>query len=282
MFKGYTEPLLWISSEIPRSSVINSLYQLSDETGKEKIENALKLIYKHPRNEFNNQGFIELLVSIALLNITSLFPDIYKLSLRKDFKDVKSEYIPYFLDIHTYILKVLFGLTHERGELKALTYIAKRDILNKSYMLECFNFLMNSPKNNKFCLQFIPELLAQSTSNERDYEGVIYDYLKVFGEKEQINRINEIIKILNNQYPILLVNKFQQILQKNNIFIYENDTQDGKFYVSINNNIHAVFQKLIKTVKIWYLAQDTNKIVHEFNIVCQKKGKNELLSFLKK
>lgn len=280
LIRGYTAPLVWVSTDLPRSSVINHLYQLSDEKGKVKIENTLKTIYNNPRVEYSQQGFIELMICISLLNLTSLFPDIYRLALMQNYKNVKSEHISPFLDVHTYILKTLFGFSYERGELKSLTSIAKRDILDNKYMLECFTFLMYSPKNNKNSLEYLPYLLMQIPNRDRDYEGAVFAFLDVMGENELISKISEVIKILEHQDSNLLLNVFQNILSKNGISISENLNPDFYFELKIRNKKIKVPQKLKEKISICFRSQENIETKRITDEILMKNGRRSFLNFM--
>ena len=281
IFKGYTAPWLSNTSDIPRSSVVTNLFLYSDDVGKLKIENSLKAIYKNPRIDIYNQGFIELLTSIAFLNITSLFPDIYRLALKGYFKDKKSDYISDSLDFHTYILKVLFGLSYERQELKSLISIATRDIIDSRYMLECFNFLLHTPKGEKNCVKYLPYLLEQNQDNVRDYEGAVISFLTILGENNLIDRIMKVIKILDSFESFVLLNKFQNILLVNGIHINKKEEPKAIFEIFFKNKLFEVANRYKKQISSLFRAQENSEIRVLYNEILVKNGKKGLVDFLR-
>jgi hypothetical protein len=278
LINGFTAPLIGVSFEQSRSSIIEILYLLSDDKGKFKLRKTLKEIYKMiPLSDFQKQGLIELCECIALLSITELFPNLYKIALENFFKNTKSSFIPDYLDLHTIILKTLFGLPHERDEIDALTKLAKRDIADSKYTLECFHFLMYSPKHSKSCIKYIPLLLLETKKNERDYEGVILNYLKIMGDEEMILRIRDIVKLLKSKY---LLDKFQVMLSNGGItFTEEPNKSYNSLLIKINEMIKKVPQNLTQYFIDLFKAQENFKTIMITREVCSDDIKQNFLRY---
>ena len=255
LYMGYTSPLIGVSSEPERNSVIEQLYLVSDSVGKIKLRNSLKEVYyMTPLDKFNELGFIELLRCITLLNITGILPDLYKIALKSTLKNVKSDFIPSYIDMHTILLKTIFGLSNELEELDELEKIAKRDITDKKYMLECFHYLMVTPKFYNRCIDYIPELLLLINNNERDYKGIILKYLMIFGNGEIINRIVLIAKKLENRNE--LIKKFVDILLINNMNFIE--MEDG-LSLFLKEDEVKISEKYFKSIEPLLIEQENIK-----------------------
>jgi len=202
---GYTSPYIGGSPYKNRSSVIEDLYITgNDLIWREALREAIRDVFK--KTLFStDEAFIELLKTITLLNITELLPELYKYADTGKYKGVKSINIPEFIDKHTIILKSLFGLSIEKDELDNIIKIAKRDIKDKSYMLECFDFLSSNYKNSSQCVTYIPLLLGEMQYRKRNYKGVIIKYLNKFDSDlyETLNLVVEEIRKLKS-YKCLL------------------------------------------------------------------------------
>jgi hypothetical protein len=234
IFKGYTAPFITISSEQSRSSFVDQIYNLIPYKSRHNLLLAIIRIYKTiPSDYFISEGFINLLKCIVQLNISELLPELIKLAFNGGLKNKSFEGMSNSIDTHTYLLKSIFGMSHEKEELHFVARIALRDINDPKYTLECFYFLMQSAGYYEKCYKFIPNLLTNISSQDRDYEGAIEDYLKLIDDDEIISQINRISKLLQNNYSLLMA--FQMILQKCKI-VFNEAISDNRIVFSIKKD----------------------------------------------
>jgi len=282
---GETSPLRGVSPEKKRSALIKVLYvTINQPSWRYKIRNAIREISKStPIRYFSDQALIEFLKVIPRLNLTELLPVLYKYANEQDFKGRKSKFIPDFMDIHTRVLKSLFGLEVEKDGIDNIIAIAKRDIYDVSYMLECFHYLSANYKNSAQCVKYIPYLLLEAKSKTGDYEKVVAVYLSKFPSElsEKIRIIYEETekmvkaKKLEETEKWELLELFQKILSdigNDNCFLETILSLQKKkqkkqllgifFYKSIDS--------MAKDNKIYYrtMSNPTESTLNQFQILC--------------
>jgi len=256
---GHTSPLFGVPSELYRSVFIEHLYLSSeDKVWRQKLRAAVKEIYKMtPLSEYESYMIIELLKCIALLNITDLKQDLYKEALIGTFKNKKSPFLPNFIDLHTIILKALFGLTHDTGEISDSINIAERDISDPMYMLECFHFLILTQGNSMKYINYLPGLLQQCAENKRGYFEAVEYYLKLFTKENILKIISDMDSILQDKK---LISTFQKILSHIGILFRSTDEEDNEERISL-----VKYDKLNIFLYI-YTAQVNDEILNTLRI----------------
>jgi len=218
---GHTSPLIGVSPDEYPSSIIEDLYLSCNQySWRNNMRGAIKNVFNKMIMTYDGEAFTELLNTISLLNITELLPALRQYAKNEEFKEITSECLPNDIDLHNMLLKSLFGLNIEKKDLACIMEIAERDKEDLKYGLECFHFL-TSHKSDLQCVDYIPLLLEQAKSSNRDYAGVIMEYLHRFRNNicEKLDLILE--KLEKADEELLYI--FQEILSRKGISLSEND-----------------------------------------------------------
>jgi hypothetical protein len=220
LLKGYTSPLLSISLEQSRGSIIHQLYNLCDTEGQEKIINSTILLYKRiPSQQFVTRGFLEIMETISRLNITELFFDLYRLGFEGFLRNKRLDEQDVSIDFHAYLLKTIFGLTLEKKIVKLIIKLIRRYISDSRYTLECFTTLYQIAGCFDESIKYTPMLLKQINSKERDYAGVLQRFIESMDEENVNKYVMKIASMISKDEE--LISAFQNVLFKSKIYIYD-------------------------------------------------------------
>lgn len=236
---GYTAPLISMPMIQTCSSFISQIFDFSkDFNFKMRFKEIIKKIYRsYPKDKYQDYTFIELLIIIGRLNITSLFPELWRDAWGEIFKNKFIKNYPKSFDLHTVLLKCLFGISPEGKNVPDLTMIIRRDIFNPKYMLECFETLYLLPKNISNAIYYIPLLLEQIPSNKRDFEGTLCDFINTLGINNLKRYVADILKsIMHDDNLIESLSNVFHMLNIDTLYNYPD------FYISCNNknNLYKV------------------------------------------
>jgi hypothetical protein len=271
---GHTNPLIGVDPNEDRSFIVEDLYtSCKEQAWRYKVRNAIIEIFKiTPLPDFDDKAFIDFLRVITLLNITELLPELYKYADGR-YKGKKSEYIRDYIDKHTIVLRSLFGLCTEIKETDNIIRIAKRDITDEKYMLECFYFLSRNYKTSSQCVKYIPLLLRQAEFNIRDYSGVIDDYLRRFRAEELVQVF---VKICKSEIGEEGLFTFQNITIPNGISIeYISDTT-----LKINGYADVFYLNNAIQIKVLQPMLITQSKIHNIQVLHYQDNRAYLMNKL--
>ncbi len=265
LFHGYTAPLIGFNMIQSKSSFLT---QLADQSGvntplKKNLEKAVancynklfddkKLIHKEKIDIA-----IELFVIVGRVEINDMFGRLKKDALSEKYKGIKTPFGTH-ADLHTYLLKGLFGLENNKKR-HSLTEIIDRDIHNLKYSLECFNALYSSVGQKISGIRYIPVLVSQIKGKDRNVVGEIKDYIKIL-EKADLSCFNESPKekltdgeIKNFSYMLNILNGYM------NKYDLKNKERD-RYKLEISNEGLMIHN--IKDQKTRFIAMK-NKLTEE-------------------
>lgn len=275
IIRGYTAPLAFISRIQSRSSFIDQVFDISEDFDfKMKFKDVIRNIYRsYPKDRYRDYTFVELLEIIGRLNVTDLFPELWRDAWGEEFKNIPINDFPKSVDLHTYLLKSLFGISLDEKNIEVVIKLIKRDIPNPKYMLECFEALYLFPKKISTAIKYIPLLLKEMSLGNRDFEGSLCDFINKLGTDNFSIYFPEMLKLImydenliKNFSNVLYLSKIETIGDNPDCYINLKDGKDDckiKLKSSVLKTFSILYSYLSTTIMLKYCDMGQSEIISD-------------------
>jgi len=198
LFNGYTSPYAGLGKFQTEVSFLIHLDKESRDRNNTSLRKNLEKAVVNCYTKFSDNKKIvlkekrriamTLFELIGGMEINDSFERLKEDASNEKYKGIDAGEGPH-VDLHTYLLKGLFGLENNKKR-HSLTEIIDRDIRNPKYSLECFYALYDSVGQKISGIKYVPILISQIEGTDRDVVGELKDYIEIL-EKEDLSCFND-------------------------------------------------------------------------------------------
>jgi len=265
LFNGYTSPYAGLGKFQTEVSFLIHLDKESRDRNNTSLRKNLEKAVVNCYTKFSDNKKIvlkekrriamTLFELIGGMEINDSFERLKEDASNEKYKGIDAGEGPH-VDLHTYLLKGLFGLENNKKR-HSLTEIIDRDIRNPKYSLECFYALYDSVGQKISGIKYVPILISQIEGTDRDVVGELKDYIEIL-EKADLSCFNRTPeeKLTNKEiktfsYMLNILNKniegYNLQINKDSLTIHNIKNQKTRF-IPMKNKLTEEIRSSLKYI----------------------------------